>query len=141
MPHPPTRRNRGLQLALPPRARSRRHCREGGSPAKVPAEARFRVAIERLSDSGAALGLKGELDLAAVPALEGALRRIERWSVSSVLVDAAEVSFVDLMVMGRLAAAHGRLVDAGGGLVVINPPECLLRMLEVLDDLELPVVR
>lgn len=105
------------------------------------ADGRFAVDTERLGVDGAALRLVGEFDMVAVPTLDAALHRVARWSVSSLLVDAADVGFLDLTVAGRLAAAHVRLDAAGGGLLVINPPDCLLRLLDVLDELELPILR
>lgn len=65
---------------------------------------------------------------------------LERTSVSSVLIDAAEAGFVDLTVIERLGAAHDRLNASGGGLIVIDPPEGRLRPLEVLDEVVLPIV-
>lgn len=134
-------RIRGRELALGGRARVRRPCRPGVERSVEGLRGRFTVAAERLDRHSAALYLGGELDVAAVPALESGLRRIERWAPVSLLVDAADIGFVDLGVVRRLAACHARLSAAGGELLVIHPPDCLLRILEVLDDLELPVLK
>ena len=138
--HPPMQRSRGSGFALRKRVRTRGGCARGRSQREAVPDSRFTIATERLAADGAAVRLAGELDLAAVPALEEALRRVERWPVSSVLVDAAGVGFVDVTVIGRLAAAHQRLGAEGGGLFIVHPPDCLLRMLEVLDRVELPIV-
>ena len=105
------------------------------------ARGRFSIAVERLGGDSAVLRLGGELDLAAVPALDGALRRTERWSVTSLLVDTAEVGFLDLASITRLTRAHQRMAAQGGGVLVVHPPACLLRVLELLDEVELPVLR
>jgi len=134
------RRTRGLELELRQRSRERRPCGAHES-SPDPVRGRYSVAVERLGAESAAIRLGGELDLAAVPAIDGALRRVERWSPLSVLVDAADVGFVDLTVVGRLVAANSRLEQAGGSLLVVHPPDCLLRILDVLDELDLPVLR
>ncbi len=141
MPQTPTRRSaaRGRQLELRRRTHVRRPCQpyELCDTTTGGVRGRFRVSLERLDGDSAAVLLAGELDLAALPALDGALRRAERWAPVSVFVDAGDVGFVDLSVVRRLAAAHERLSEHGGELLVVNPPECLLRILDVLDDLEL----
>ena len=139
--HPPLRRRRGFGYGLSPRARARRPCSHAVRSTPV-RPGPFAVMVERLGNDGAALRLTGELDVAAVPALDEALRRVERWSVVTVLVDAADLGFVDVTVVGRLMAAHGRLHAArGGGLVVVHAPPCLLRLLEVLGQPGLLIVR
>lgn len=140
--HLPRLRGSELSLRSGRRARPARPCRLPGPGLLEDAESgrRFAVATERLSPDSVAVHLRGELDYAAVSALDGTLRRLEAWS-GSVIVDAAEVSFIDLSVVGRLAEAVARIESAGGGLIVVNPPECLLRLLELVDELELPVLR
>ncbi|HEX8105674.1 MAG TPA: STAS domain-containing protein [Solirubrobacteraceae bacterium] len=142
MPNPPTRRSqiRGRELELHGRIQHRRPCRprelESAEPRGV--RGRFRIAVEHLGSDSVAITLAGELDLAALPALDGALRRAERLTPATVFVDAGDVGFVDLSVVRRLAAAHERLQQAHDGeLLVVHPPDCLLRILEVLEDLEL----
>ena len=141
MPHTPTRRSaaRGRELQLRHRSLARRPCRphELFDPTPGGLRGRFRVLLERLDDSTGAVILAGELDLAAVPALDGALRRAEAWAPATVFVDAGDVGFVDLSVVRRLADSHERLKERGGELLVVNPPDCLLRILDVLEDLEL----
>lgn len=139
--NPSARRSRGHALARSSRRRVRRPCFARDRVVQRADDGRFAVWTERLSDDGAAVRLIGELDLAALSALDAALRRIERWSVSSVLVDATRVGFADLSVMRRLAAAHRRLEALGGGLLVVNPPDSLLRLAGIFRELRLPVAR
>lgn len=141
MPYTPTRRSaaRGRDLELRSRTPHRRPCRltELAAADARGVRGRYRVVLERLDGESVAISLAGELDLAVVPAIDGALRRAERWAPATVFVDAADVGFVDLSVVRRLAAAHERLQARGGELLVVHPPECLLRILDVLEDLEL----
>lgn len=137
---PTTRLNRfrGRELELRLRARNRRPCRPHGPD--VAAGRHAIVVLERLDDDTAALRLAGELDLASLPALDAALRRGERWAPESLVIDATDVEFVDLSVIGRLALSHARLEAAGSGLVIVNPPSCMLRVLDLLEDVDLPVL-
>jgi anti-anti-sigma regulatory factor len=134
------RRTRGSLLEISAPRHARRPCRPGLPVVFTDARGRFSIAVERLGADDAAMRLGGELDLAAVPALDGALRRAERWAVSSLLVDTGEVGFLDLGSITRLTRAHERLAAHGGGVLVVNPPECLLRVLELLEELDLPVL-
>jgi anti-anti-sigma factor len=140
--HPQLRRIRGHELTLTARrsARDRRPCDPLPGTLTTVYTGSFAVAAERLTVDSAAVRLSGELDVAAVPALDSALRRVDRWAARSVLIDVADVGFVDLTIVGRLFAAHRRLESAGGGLLVVHPPGCLLRVLELLEDYELPVL-
>lgn len=140
MPTTHLSRTRGQRSELRLPSTSRRPCRPPGPELGDPRGGRSIVVLERLDVDTAALRLAGELDVAALPALDAALRRAERWAPASLVVDVTDVAFIDLSAVGRLAAGHERLEARGGGLVAVNPPECMLRVLELLDDLELPVL-
>lgn len=73
--------------------------------------------------------IRGELDLATAPILEEAIR--ERGDRSHVVVDAAELAFVDVVGVEALLRCHTRLVGEGGGLLVQNPSRALRRVLEL----------
>ena len=96
--------------------------------------------LERLGSDGALLRIAGELDIASLPRLDAALRKVERWAIPSLLVDAGDVGFIDLSVIGWLVRGNARLERAGGSLLVVHPPECLLRILDVVD-VDLPVLQ
>ena len=96
--------------------------------------------LERLGGEGALLRVAGELDISSLPALDAALHRFERWAIPSLLVDAEDVGFIDLSAIGWLVRANARLASAGGSLLVVHPPECLLRILDVVD-VDLPVLQ
>jgi anti-anti-sigma factor len=142
VPHQQLRRTRGARLVIDAPRKARRRCpspsvaREPRPPAN-----RFDVELERLSIDACSLRMSGELDLAALPSLDSALRRAERWGAGSIVVDAEDVAFIDLSAVARLAGAHRYLSQVGGGLLVIHPPECLLRVLELMEELDVPVLR
>jgi ABC-type transporter Mla MlaB component len=113
---------------------------DGRVPGTVRSPGRFGIVVERLGADTLTLRLSGELDLAAMPALACTLRRVRRSDVASVLVDAADLGFVDLGAVIRLCELHEALLAVGGGVLVIHPPDSLLRVLALLDELELPVL-
>jgi anti-anti-sigma factor len=73
--------------------------------------------------------ISGELDLATVPRLEEALA--DRGGRVRVVVDAAALTFVDVVGVEALVRCHSRLASAGGALLVTNPPPLLRRVLEL----------
>ena len=73
--------------------------------------------------------ISGELDLATAPLLEEALR--ERGDRTHVVVDAADLAFVDVVGVEALVRCHQRLVEEGGGLLVQHPSPALKRVLEL----------
>lgn len=140
MPQRVTRRTetRGRPLELHARTPVRRPCAFPDAddlPRGI--RGRFRVTVEAVDADSVAVTLAGELDIAVLPALDQALRRAQRTSPLTVFVDAADVNFVDLSAVRRLAGAHDLLKEHGGELLIVHPPECLVRILDVLEDLEL----
>ncbi len=65
--------------------------------------------------------LAGELDIATVPHLDGALRRAES-DAPSVVLDLRELELMDFGAAQLLLAAHRRIRAAGGRLSVIRGP-------------------
>ena len=53
------------------------------------------------------LRLKGELDMAAAPALSDTLHRLQHEGVQEIVVDLREVSVLDSMGLSALMDAHG----------------------------------
>ena len=60
------------------------------------------------------LSLAGELDLADAPALRDALRGAVERSPRRLVVDLAEVTFIDSTALGVLIEARSRLSDRNG---------------------------
>ena len=75
------------------------------------------------------LSLAGELDLATAPALRDALRRAVERSPKRLVVDLAEVTFVDSTVLGALVEARSTL--GGDAFALAAPGLEVRRALEV----------
>lgn len=72
--------------------------------------------------------LAGELDLATAPGLQPALRGLLAQGRNRILIDLAEVTFMDGFTLGVLIAAQRDVRRAGGCLRVTDHPT-LLRLL------------
>ena len=77
---------------------------------------------------GDIVALAGELDLATAPGLQPALRGLLAQGRNRILIDLAEVTFMDGFALGVLIAAQRDVRRAGGRLRVTNHP-LLLRLL------------
>ena len=91
-----------------------------------------REPVVGLAERGDALvlSLAGELDLADAPALREALRRAVERSPKRLVVDLAEVTFVDSTVLGAFVEAQSKLAD-GHVFVLAAPGLEVRRALEV----------
>ena len=90
-----------------------------------------REPIVGLAERGEALvlSLAGELDLADAPALRDALRRAVERSPRRLVVDLAEVTFVDSTILGALVEARSAL--GGDAFALAAPGLEVRRALEV----------
>ena len=90
-----------------------------------------REPVVGLTERGDALvlSLAGELDLADAPALREALRRAVERSPKRLVVDLAEVTFVDSTVLGALVEARAAL--GGDAFALAAPGLEVRRALEV----------
>lgn len=78
------------------------------------------------------LAVSGDVDLATAPTLRERLASVA--GGTAVVVDLAEVGFMDSTGLGVLVAAHRRAVVAGGTLVLARPQRLVrnaLRLVEV----------
>ena len=75
------------------------------------------------------LSLAGELDLYSAPALREALRGVVERSPKRLVVDLAEVTFVDSTILGALVEARSQL--GGDGFALAAPGFEVRRALEV----------
>jgi anti-anti-sigma factor len=73
------------------------------------------------------VAVAGEVDMATAPELRTCLDALE----GRVVVDLAEVTFLDSSGMGALVVARKRLLDLGGDLVVRAPQPHVRHVLEV----------
>jgi anti-sigma B factor antagonist len=88
--------------------------------------------IVGLAERGDALvlSLAGELDLYSAPALREALRRAVERSPKRLVVDLAEVTFVDSTILGALVEARSQL-GGGDAFVLAAPGLEVRRALEI----------
>jgi anti-anti-sigma factor len=83
------------------------------------------------------LTLRGELDLASVPALEERLAAIERGEPKRIVIDLSGLSFIDSSGLRVLLLADGRADEGGHELLFSQPTEPVHRVLEMTGALDL----
>ena len=66
--------------------------------------------------------LRGEVDLATVPEVRADLRAIVADSDSHLLVDCAQLTFIDSMGITALLEAHRDLKEQGREMLLVNVP-------------------
>jgi anti-sigma B factor antagonist len=88
----------------------------------------FRLAVEPVGDKACIVSIAGELDLATVPALRGALTGAVERGASRVAVDLTEVTFVDSVGVGAILHMKRRL-GADGVLAVVLAPSSYARVI------------
>ena len=99
----------------------------------------FRVSVVR-SGREARVRLTGELDVATAPELEAALEGlIEPDPPELVIVEAADLSFADVVGLGILIETNERLAPEGR-LRLHEPARQIVRVLDLLDQHELIVL-
>jgi anti-sigma B factor antagonist len=91
----------------------------------------FETELEELDDGSLRLYVRGELDLATASGLEEALLDSARNDPARLVVDLAEVPFMDAAGLRVLIAAQRRQSEAGGDLVIGRPSRQVARLLEV----------
>jgi anti-sigma B factor antagonist len=97
----------------------------------------FRVAVRASTDRTAVLALRGEVDLASAAELRNALTVSIKVGVRHLILDCAELTFLDASGVGALVVASTDLRARGGKLVVRNPSVPVQIVLDAagLDDL------
>jgi anti-sigma B factor antagonist len=83
----------------------------------------YEIEDTKLSDGTAGLIVRGELDLAASPALKECMGELIDAGAMFALIDLSEATFVDSTVLGALIGANRRLLSKDGALVLVcdNP--------------------
>jgi anti-sigma B factor antagonist len=71
----------------------------------------------------------GELDVASAPQLRDCLHALAADGHVVVVVDAAELDFIDSTGVGALVAGHKQLKHEGGALVLKNPSARVVKVL------------
>jgi anti-sigma B factor antagonist len=90
----------------------------------------FEVSCQETSEH-AQLALRGELDMSSAPQLTRELEAVEANHPKEILLDLAELSFMDVSGLRTIldAARRGRRV--GTAIVIANPMPHILRLLEL----------
>lgn len=73
----------------------------------------------------------GEIDVLTAPRLHETLQEVIAESPSSLLVDLANVTFIDSTGLGALVVAHRHLEERGGKLRLVSVPPPVAQILEV----------
>jgi anti-sigma B factor antagonist len=82
-------------------------------------------------DAGHLIAISGELDIAATPELSTVMLMAARAPGSLVVLDLAEVEFVDSSALGTLLKAGGEIESAGKRLRVVCAGGPVRRLLEM----------
>jgi anti-sigma B factor antagonist len=77
------------------------------------------------------LTLSGELDLVSAPRLRNAIASLRGEATDEVVVDLAELTYIDSVGIGLLVASRRRLDAEGRTFSVRNPAPQVLRLLEI----------
>ena len=94
-------------------------------------EPEFDVRIAEVGNSGFVVSVSGEVDLHTAPEMERELVEVLQLGGNSVVVDLAEVGFIDSTVLGLLLRYKPRFRSRGGDLVLVSDDRRILRTLEI----------
>jgi anti-anti-sigma factor len=89
------------------------------------------------SDGAVTLTLRGELDLASVPALEDRLAALEQSSPRRILIDLTDLTFIDSSGLRVLLLADGRAREQERELVFTESTATVRRVFEMTGALDL----
>jgi anti-sigma B factor antagonist len=91
----------------------------------------YAIEARAVPGSAALLHLKGEFDLAAAPAIREHLDAARASGARRIVLDMAEVEFVDSSALRELLRADAGLRAGGGVLVLASLQPAVLRLLEL----------
>ena len=94
-------------------------------------EPEFEVRTAGVGNDGFVVSICGEADLHNAPEMERELLEVLQLGGNSVVVDFAEVGFIDSTVLGLLLRYQPRFRDRGGDLVLVSDDRRILRTLEI----------
>jgi anti-anti-sigma factor len=83
------------------------------------------------------LRLRGELDRLTVDEVDRTIREVASTAGSQVILDLAELEFIDSAGLRSLSRAHSLLADAGRTLVVRSPSLAVRRLIELVGLLDI----
>jgi anti-anti-sigma factor len=93
--------------------------------------AELTITLARTDETGVAIVLRGVMDAASAPLLRTELLRLHEQGYRHVVLDLAEVSFVDSAGLGVLVVALKRFRADGGNVVVRRPHRQVARLFEM----------
>jgi anti-anti-sigma factor len=96
----------------------------------APALPPFEVSCTK-EDRSARLALRGELDMSSAPVLARELARAARRRPDRIVLDLAELSFMDVTGLRAILDVARRVRRYGGAVVIENPQPHILRLLEL----------
>lgn len=79
----------------------------------------------------ASIALRGELDMATVPDLEGHLAPFESDGVSAIMLDMRELTFIDSVALHSLVRARERAKTNGQRLILVGARPSARRLFEI----------
>jgi anti-sigma B factor antagonist len=80
---------------------------------------------------GVCVKLKGELDIAGAPELRDALAQLSEEPGCSILIDVADLTYLDSTGISVLVVAAKRIRSEGGSFAVANVSGAVRRILEI----------
>ena len=89
------------------------------------------VHVERPEPGVVVLRARGDLDAYTAPGLRAELHAATEGDARLVVVDLADVTFIDSAGLGALVGAHRRMLEADGTLRVVRPPDLVARAFEL----------
>lgn len=90
----------------------------------------FRITLSYAAER-AVLGVSGEIDIVSSPELAAMVSAVLDRGHASVVLDLAELDFMDASGLGIIAVSADRLGSCGGGLTIRSPSAMVRRMLDV----------
>jgi anti-sigma B factor antagonist len=103
-------------------------------------ESGFQLAVWQRDRQSVTVVLTGELDLATAPKLRSALADLAGGGIVHVIVDVANLGFIDSTGIGILVADFKRLTSNGGSLAVRNAGARIYRIFEMTGLIDLLAV-
>lgn len=91
----------------------------------------FKIEHQPLPEHGHRLSVSGELDLATVPQLEQQARTLLADGARSIVLDLADVSFIDSTGLRLLLLLSQQAADEGWRMLITRPSEEVQKILAV----------
>jgi anti-sigma B factor antagonist len=91
----------------------------------------FSVSTAELGENTFVVAAAGEADMYTAPRLEQALEGVAALGGTSVVLDLAEVTFIDSTVLSVLLTFRSRFQDLGGDLVIVTEDRRVIRTFEI----------